>query len=228
MKTYPPKVCEVCGHPWQPKSRYQSTRNKTCGPACNSTYLSRKAKARPKRPSQKVTLVCPVCGVEFLAYPRTVKRVKMPTCSRRCNGMLRGENWKQHAHKGRAAWTAESHASYREKMSGPNNPAWKGGVMTRRPKGNYIGPVYVRCPEHLTSMARADGYVMEHRLVMATMTGYPLLRTEVVHHLDHMPRHNDPRNLELWPDNRSHKLAEHGRFVTGAACRWFPKDSARR
>jgi len=74
-------------------------------------------------------------------------------------------------------------------------------------------------------MARADGYVMEHRLVMARWVGRPLNRTEVVHHVDHNPLNNaDRKNLELWPDNRSHKLWEHGRFVEGAANRLFLTD----
>jgi hypothetical protein len=70
-------------------------------------------------------------------------------------------------------------------------------------------------------MARADGYVMEHRLVMARMVGRPLMRTECVHHADHNPLNNVPTNLELWPDNRSHKMAEHGRCAEGAANRVF-------
>ena len=74
-------------------------------------------------------------------------------------------------------------------------------------------------------MARKDGYVMEHRLIMARRCGYPLTRTEVVHHIDHDPQNNAPSNLELWPDNQSHKLGEHGRFVIGAACRCFLKGS---
>jgi len=60
---------------------------------------------------------------------------------------------------------------------------------------------------------------MEHRLVMARRLGRPLLRVECVHHLDHAPLNNDPANLELWPDNRSHKSGEHGRIVSGAANR---------
>lgn len=72
-------------------------------------------------------------------------------------------------------------------------------------------------------MARMDGYVMEHRLVMAKWCSYLLTRTEVVHHVNHDPMHNERLNLELWPDNRSHKLWEHGRFVEGAVCRYFPE-----
>ena len=70
-------------------------------------------------------------------------------------------------------------------------------------------------------MARTDGYVMEHRLVMARWVKRPLTRIECVHHLDHKPLNNPRSNLELWPDNKSHKSAEHGIIVEGAANRLF-------
>lgn len=60
-------------------------------------------------------------------------------------------------------------------------------------------------------MARRDGYVMEHRLVVARILGRPLLRTECVHHHNHAPLDNRPENLALFPNNRAHKLYEaHG------------------
>ena len=94
------------------------------------------------------------------------------------------------------------------KLQGSRNPAWKGGVTFRRGKGNYIGPRYVRCPPEFLPMARKDGYVMEHRLVMATHVGRCLTRTEVVHHRDHNPRNNPIDNLELFASNAEHKRAE--------------------
>jgi len=69
------------------------------------------------------------------------------------------------------------------------------------------------------SMARKDGYVMEHRIVMALMVGRRLDRMECVHHRDHNPLNNEPSNLELWPTNRDHKMGEVGRFVPGVANR---------
>lgn len=106
---------------------------------------------------------------------------------------------------------------------GAENPAWKGGVTIFKKKGNYKNVRYLRAPEWALPMARKDGYLMEHRLVMAEWCGYLLTRMEVVHHVDHNPLHNDRQNLDLWPDNSSHKLWEHGRFVDGVHCRWFPK-----
>lgn len=93
-------------------------------------------------------------------------------------------------------------------LYGADNPAWKGGVTFKRNKGNYIGPKYVRCPPQFAVMARRDGYVMEHRLIVAQALGRPLARVEVVHHRDHNPRNNTLSNLELFPDNGAHKRAE--------------------
>lgn len=108
-------------------------------------------------------------------------------------------------------------------LRGPLNYAWKGGVTYRRTHGNHKGARYVRAPSWALPMARRDGYVMEHRLVMARRCGFLLLRSEVVHHLDHEPLNNPPSNLELWPSNGSHKAAEHGRLVPGATNRWLPR-----
>ncbi len=111
-----------------------------------------------------------------------------------------------------------SEASYREKMSGELNPAWKGGATLRRPKGNYAGPIYVRCPPDLRpTMGLANGYIAEHRLVMARWIGRPLTRSECVNHINHDPRDNRRANLDLWPTNGDHKRGEVGRFVEGVA-----------
>lgn len=106
---------------------------------------------------------------------------------------------------------------------GPSNPAWKGGVTLKRPKGNYTGVRYVRAPEWAKPMARKDGYIMEHRLVMALRCGFLLTRTEVVDHQDHNPANNEPSNLLLYPTNADHKRGEVGRFVAGVANRYCPR-----
>ena len=140
-----------------------------------------------------------------------LKRIAAPTCSRSCNGKLRGREWATHAHKGRAAWTEEAVESFRAKMSGERNPAWKGGVTSRNRKGNYAGARYVRCPAEFRAMARRDGYVMEHRLVVAQAIGRCLTRTECVHHVNHNPLDNRLENLTLFASNRDHKSFEaHG------------------
>ena len=161
-----------------------------------------------------VTTTCAECGKAFQTYPRTLRRVKSPTCSRQCNGKARGRQWATFGHLGPPARKTQPPPKF-----GPDNPAWKGGVTYKRPKGNYVGPRYVRCPPEFLSMARADGYVMEHRLVMARRLGRMLLRSEVVNHINHDPRDNRQANLELYPSNGDHKRGEAGRYVAGVANR---------
>lgn len=60
----------------------------------------------------------------------------------------------------------------------------------------------------LYSMARSDGQVMEHRLVMARHLGRPLDAEESVHHRNGERLDNRIENLELW--SRSHP---HGQRV---------------
>jgi len=155
--------------------------------------------------------ICQHCQTVFLAYAKDTNVY----CSRECNGYYRGKDWAKHAHKGRAAWTDESTASYQQKMSGPNNPAWKGGLTYFKRKGKYANQAikYVRCPQEFLPMARKDGYVMEHRLMVAQAIGRPLLRREVVHHVNHDATDNRLENLLLFASNSDHKRYEHGQAI---------------
>jgi endogenous inhibitor of DNA gyrase (YacG/DUF329 family) len=182
----------------------------------------RRGRGRPFVGAPPVTINCAVCGKERTMPAAWFRKVKNPTCSKQCNGVLRGKEWALHGYKGALARSSESYLA--AAMKGARNPAWKGGVTYRKRHGNYVSVKYVRCPPEFASMARTDGYVMEHRLVMARLIGRPLLRVECVHHEDHKPLNNNPSNLELWPDNRSHKMAEHGRIAKGAANRLFLTD----
>jgi hypothetical protein len=152
-----------------------------------------------------------------------IKLTSAKTCGYTCRDALKNSRpeWIAHlkaiAVRGKAGWTEESRVSYATKMTGAANPAWKGGATYKRAKGNYSGARSVRCPPDLLTMMMANGYIMEHRLVMARWIGRPLTRVECVHHEDHDPLNNARSNLALWPCNRSHKMAEHGRIAIGAA-----------
>jgi hypothetical protein len=161
-------------------------------------------------PTRKPNVTCILCSTPMYRRPWILAKGEGKYCSRACRNK---------------AHPLTNGANFGPVKMGAANPAWKGGVTMFKRKGNYKGIPYVRAPEPLRPMARKDGYIMEHRLVMAQWCGYLLTRTEVVHHVDHDPTNNPRSNLELWPDNRSHKLHEHGRFVEGAACRWSPKGS---
>ena len=159
-----------------------------------------KPKPQVKR---KPNTMCQMCPTPMYRRPAELIAGRGRYCSRACRN-------RAHPPKGPCPQRG---------VPGERNGSWKGGVTYGRPKGNYAGPVYVRCPADLMVMARADGYVMEHRLVMARRIGRPLLRSEVVDHVDHNPRNNAVENLLLYPSNGDHKRGEAGRYVAGVANR---------
>jgi hypothetical protein len=209
-----PKVCTVCGSQWTPINRYQAARNKTCGRECMAKLIGSRNAEHAERAVPSIP--CATCGAMVHRPPCHAARTKATYCSYSCRSKTFAERLAPYAGnmKGRAKTDVRR---------GADNPAWKGGVTLKRPKGNYKGVRYVRAPEWVLPMARKDGYIMEHRLVMARLCGRFLDRTEVVNHIDHNPSNNDPSNLELWPTNADHKRGEVGRFVEGVANRWFPR-----
>lgn len=84
-----------------------------------------------------------------------------------------------------------------------NRPSTKGYVID--PKGYRL----IRAPGH--PMASREGYVMEHRLVMATHLGRMLTRDEVVHHLNGVKDDNRPENLVVIPKQYHDRLPKERR-----------------
>lgn len=144
-----------------------------------------------KKPNRKPNVICILCGTPMYRKPWILKKGEGKFCSRSCRNKVHRYN-----------------NPNPPRMYGPDNPAWKGGVTYWRKHGNYKPIKYVRCPEQFLMMARKDGYIMEHRLLMAQFLQRPLLRTEVVHHKNHNPQDNQLENLELFDSNQAHKIAE--------------------
>lgn len=202
------KTCEVCPSTFEVADGKEA-RRKTCSPACRSKLIAEIRRISRKPASEhkgKVSLVCPECGGTFYRQKCWIRGQKQTFCSRECSGVVRGQEWAKHGHKGRAAWTEKNVASFRQKMSGANNPAWRGGV-TYHNNGSLAK--YVACPKGFLSMARKDGYVAEHRLKVAQAIGRLLTSKEVVHHMDRDPHNNALENLALFASQSDHKRFEH-------------------
>ncbi len=147
---------------------------------------------------------CRICKAIFLHYRKDVGRY----CSRKCSG--KAKDWlKLHSANGRGKKCPG------KGMAGPKNPAWKGGLTYFKRKGKYANQSikYVRCPVAFMDMARKDGYVMEHRLIVAMEMGRPLSRSECVHHINHDATDNRLENLMLFASNAGHKRYEHGQAI---------------
>src|ERR1039458_4622335 len=153
--------------------------------------------------------VCQHCQTIFISY----RKNEQTYCSYQCNGYYRGQEWGKVGYLGALSLTSEIRKTY--SLKGDKNPAWKGGLTYMKRKGKYANQSikYVRCPKEFITMARKDGYVMEHRLNVAMEIGGPLLRTECVHHTNHNAEINELWNLMLFKTNSDHKRYEHGQDI---------------
>lgn len=82
---------------------------------------------------------------------------------------------------------------------GSRSHNWKGGRVSSGVKG-YVR-VWVTtlsaAEANLAQMADRTGYIYEHRLVIARSLGRPLVKGEIVHHLNGITDDNRLENLEL-------------------------------
>lgn len=79
--------------------------------------------------------------------------------------------------------------------------SWKGGRTTN--SAGYVLRM-VESDSPFSCMCITNGYVMEHRLVMAEHLGRPLTADETVHHIDGNKQNNALENLQL-------RQGKHGR-----------------
>ena len=80
---------------------------------------------------------------------------------------------------------------------------WKGGRHKRKD-----GYVFIKLPpdDFFHSMVKSDGYVLEHRLIVAKALGRCLLTWETVHHKEGFAKDDNryPETLELLPSPYKH------------------------
>ena len=208
------KICSICNKEFKiPKKYSQKMWNKkhVCSKECHYKYLS-KIKTGVKGKDSKIRKKCATCGKDIIIYPNDNKKYNY--CSTKCsaNNPIKIESVRSlgKSNKGRKM-TSEQYERYlSNRKYGKDSPNWKGGVTYHNRKGNYkkYKIKYLKCPEKYKSMSRKDGYVMEHRLLIAKKIGRSLLRSEVVHHIDHNPENNNIENLMLFSSNSEHKIYE--------------------
>ena len=96
----------------------------------------------------------------------------------------------------------EQYQDGRRTVSGEKNPCWKGGII----KSHSAGYIRVWLPESdpFHSMCDSNGYVYEHRLVMAQSLGRCLNDNEVVHHKNQDKTRNIDTDMKVCPSTGYH------------------------
>lgn len=162
--------------------------------------------AKSRGSSGSISVNCKMCHAAIWTFPSLARRKKF--CGRACYAtwLSKERSGAAHPNFGRRH-SAESLALMRKTkaanaVTGPQHHGWKGGRYLTR--GYLIVTMSAAEMETFGSMAKAGGYVPQHRLVMARKLKRPLLRSEVVHHRNGIKTDNRLRNLEL-SDHATHK-----------------------
>ncbi len=104
---------------------------------------------------------------------------------------------------------------FRIKMGGLNgchSPSWKGGRVNNT-KGYIL--VALQSDDFFYSMVQSEGYVLEHRLMMAKHLGRCLQPWEIVHHKNGDRVDNCIENLELATNQGEHSLNHNKGYRDG-------------
>jgi len=109
---------------------------------------------------------------------------------------------------GKERWISISDFRYNRRLkchhcaSLGNNWNWKGG---RKEWNGYVF-IHLQPDDFFYSMADRNGYVREHRLVIAKQIGRCLQLWEIVHHKNHIRNDNRIGNLQLVSDDRHKQI----------------------
>ena len=87
-------------------------------------------------------------------------------------------------------------------LSGDKNGNWKGGRVNQ---GGYV-KILLPSDDFFYPMANVNGYIYEHRLVVAKAWGRNLHSWEIVHHRNGIRDDNRMENLQLVSDDRHKQI----------------------
>lgn len=93
------------------------------------------------------------------------------------------------------------------RKQGEEHPSWNGG--RKRHVAGYVR-VWLSPDDEMAVMRNDDGYVLEHRLVVARDQGEPLPPECVVHHVNGVKDDNRRENLEVYESQAAHTLHHVG------------------
>lgn len=152
--------------------------------------ISRRDKQGLRGRGRIVWSACPSCGTERWVPAKRPDQLCL-VCSGRI--AIRRPQCRNATHK--PGCRCYGCVTKRRELTGSQNPSWKGGRRVHRCGYMYV---LVSHDDPMRSMGARDGYVFEHRLVMARYLNRPLNSWEVVHHRNGNKKDNRIENLELW------------------------------
>jgi endogenous inhibitor of DNA gyrase (YacG/DUF329 family) len=200
-------ICEICEATYNPFYKTQ----RFCSNKCSSKNTSIVLSGRKNPRGNRILVNCDTCNIDFYKWKNDITERNF--CSRKCSSshIVSIEARRKTGLLNKGKKIDPNIISKRNFVRGENHHNWKGGVTHFKRKGLYANfkIKYLKCPEDFKEMSRKDGYVMEHRIVMALFLNRVLLRTEVVHHIDHNPENNNISNLMLFSSNSEHKKYEN-------------------
>ena len=138
-----------------------------------------------------IKFTCPVCKQERWIRRARLKLSKFTGLCSKCNACKQFSKAKHQTGEGHWRW------------NGGKSSTIYGYLLQKLFPADFFFP-----------MARGDGYVMEHRLVMAKHLGRCLHRWEIVHHKNHIKDDNRIENLQLVTDDRHKQLTELEKRIT--------------
>ena len=110
---------------------------------------------------------------------------------------------------GKERWVVLTHGQPKSQrchscnIKGERHQQWKGG--RHKTTDGYI-EVWLSPNDFFSPTANKDGYIKEHRLMMARHLGRNLHQWEIVHHKNHIKDDNQIKNLQLVSADKHNKI----------------------